>query len=149
MSELDICQCGHIRANHEPENDLIGNGHLPCVTCSCGGYTKNIVEVRQKTITPDTEIRRLEKEGWKTEALRNREIMQALWRRIADLERAKEIAFKVVEPLQSRLEAAEKVVEAAQSVIDVTKNKMCWESLPFGQREYLDELAEAVDAYAK
>jgi len=36
--QLEKCQCGHIAAAHEPVNDLIGNGHLPCKTCSCGGF---------------------------------------------------------------------------------------------------------------
>src|SRR3990167_4469978 len=46
----------------------------------------------------------------------------------------------------SRYEAERRVIEAAQLVINVTNNKMFWESLPFGQKEYIEKLSKALKA---
>ena len=48
---------------------------------------------------------------------------------------------------EAKLSKAMLVVEAARSVVNVTKNKMFFEGLPLGQREYLDKLENALHSF--
>src|SRR3990167_4231919 len=66
--------------------------------------------------------------------------------RFVELEEAVTNALSFNPSNLSRYEAKERVIEAAQLVINVTNNKMFWESLPLGQKEYLEKLSKALKA---